>query len=231
MKKRDPGFVTLLLAVLVLPLVPACTTVPDPEAHRFEDPYPYYLYLPQSDDPETARPLFIGVHGSATEGQSCWQTWQPHADEKGYALLCPLLADPDGRLHQLHGNQRLNDIVYRLYLEHALEPVIFLAGFSGGAKFVEGYAFMNPAYISAVSLIAGANYYPPPQATGRVPFAVIVGDRDDPLTAQDAWDLTALLKEGGHEVELHVLSGAGHEISPESVAITLALYERVAGAR
>lgn len=163
MKKRTPGIATVLLVVFVLPPVSACATTPDPEAHRFEDPHPHYLYLPQSDDPEATWPLFIGVHGSAAEGRSCWDTWQPHADEKGYALLCPLLADPDGRLHQLRGNQRLYDIVYWLYLEQALEPVIFLAGFSGGAKFVEGYAFMNPAYISGVAMIAGANFYPLPR--------------------------------------------------------------------
>ena len=225
-KKRRYRHSLAMLVVFTLTFCVSCTAAPDPEAYRFDSPSSYYFYRPEGDDPDQARPLFIGVHGSSTEGRSCWDTWQPQADDHGYALLCPVLADPDGRLHQLHGNERLYNIVYRLYQEYPLQPIIFLVGFSGGARFVQGYAFMNPAYVSGVSVIAGADYYPPSQATGQVRFAVIVGDRDNPLTAQDAWSLDALLRESGYQVGLHVLPGVGHEITPEAVEITLELYDQ-----
>lgn len=226
-KRRTEHAAVLLVAFIALAgACSACAATPDPDDHRFAQPWPYYLYLPETYTPDRAWPLFIGVNGSSTEGRSCWKTWQRYADEKGYVLLCPELADPDGRLHQLHGNARLLDILGQVYEEYPLQPKIFLAGFSGGGQFVHGYAFMNPEYVVGVSVIATGNYYQPPRSSRHIPFVVIVGDRDHPGNVENANRLARLLEQGGYDVELHVLSGEGHSISDEAIEITLALYDR-----
>lgn len=229
-KKHAKAPANLLVALVALVAVcSACATAPDPGENLFAEPWPYYLYLPDSYTPDRALPLFVGVHGSSTDGRSCWNTWQRYADSKGYVLLCPELSDPDGRLHQLHGNARLLDILGRVYEEYSLQPKIFLAGFSAGGQFVHGYAFMNPDYVVGVSVIATGNAYQPPPSSRHIPFVVIVGDRDDRGNIESADRLAGLLEQGGYSVELHVLSRTGHEISDEAIEITLDLYDQTAG--
>lgn len=229
-KGRTEHFAVLLIAFIALAGAgSACTAASNPDEHRFTQPWPYYLFLPEAYTPDWAWPLFVGVNGSSTDGQSCWKTWQPYADEKGYVLLCPELADSDGRLHQLRGNARLLDILGQVYEDYSLQPKIFMAGFSAGGQFVHGYAFMNPNYIVGVSVIAAGNYYPPPQPTKDVPFVVIVGDSDNPGSVDNANQLARLLYESGYSVELHVLPGVGHVVSKEAVEITLNLFDRVIG--
>lgn len=68
-----------------------------------------------------------------------------------------------------------------LYREYWTRPQVFLAGFSAGGQFVQGFAFQYPRYVLAVSVIAPGNVYLPTDQASRAPFLVIVGDRDDPL--------------------------------------------------
>jgi len=229
-KGRTRRSAALLLALVALVgLAAACSSSPDPDEHRFAQPWPFYLYLPDTYTPDRAWALFIGVSGSSADGRSCWNTWQKYADEKSYVLLCPELADPDGQLEQLRGNARLLDILGRVYEEYSLQPEIFLAGFSAGGQFVHGYAFMNPNYVVGVSVMATGNYYQPPPSTRHIPFVVIVGDRDDPGNLESANQLARLLEQGGYSVELHVIAGEGHTISKEAIQLTLGLFDRTVG--
>jgi poly(3-hydroxybutyrate) depolymerase len=217
----------ILVSSLLLGWVAACSNIPDPEEYRFEEPSPFYLYLPESYTPGSSLPLFIGVHGSSTDGRNCWNTWQPYADQYGFVLLCPVLADPDGRLHQLHGNDRLLAILGQVYSGYSIKPEIFLFGFSAGGQFVHGYAFMNPNYVAGVSVIAPGNAYPPPTETRHIPFLIIVGARDQAGNQQVARQLATQLNQTGYSVQLMVLDGMGHAISEEAIQDTLNLYEQV----
>lgn len=221
--------VVLMTLIALAGVCSACSSAPSPDEHRFAQPWPFYLYLPETYTPDRGWPLFIGVNGSSTDGRECWNTWQRYADEKEYVLLCPELADPDGQLEQLRGNAKLLDILGRVYEENSLQPKIFLAGFSAGGQFVHGYAFMNPNYIVGVSVMAPGNYYRPPPSTRHIPFVVIVGERDDPGNVENASQLAQLLEQGGYSVQLHVLSGEGHTISGEAIDLTLNLFDRTAG--
>lgn len=226
-----------LLVGIVIPLITAvialagCSSAANPNKHRFSEPSPYYVYTPKEYTPERAWPLFIGVNDLSTDGKACWNTWQPYADEKGYVLLCPELADPDGQLNQLNANDRLLKILDRVYADYSLEARIFLAGFSQGAQFVHGYAFAHPTYVVGISVIATGNYFRPPGNLNWIPFEVIVGERDNPIAVEHANELAGLLDEAGYRVGLHVIPGVGHEISKEAIRITLDLFDRVVGPR
>lgn len=218
--------VPFLVTVFILS---ACNSATNPNKHRFEEPSPFYVYTPRDYTQDRAWPLFIGVNDLSTDGKTCWNTWQPYADGKGYVLLCPELADPDGQLNQLHANDRLLRIVDGMYADYSLEAKIFLVGFSEGAQFVHGYAFAYPNYVVGVSVIAAGNYFRPPPELNYIPFEVIVGERDNPIAVEHAQELTSLLGSAGYRVGLHILPGVGHQISKDAVKITLDLYDRVVG--
>jgi phospholipase/carboxylesterase len=227
---RSIHFIILMMILIALTgASSACSSSPNINDYLFREPWPHYLYLPEGYTTDRAWPLFIAVHGSATDGRSCWRTWRPYADSKGFVLLCPELADSDGRLHQLRANARLLDILGRLYEEQTLQPKIFLAGFSAGGQFVLGYTFMNPNYVVGVSAIAPGNYYDPPSTSRHIPFVVIVGDDDDPGNVEIANQLARLLDQAGYSAELHVLEGEGHSVSGDAIEITFDLYDHTIG--
>ena len=216
----------LVLAMSASVFVNACSRSPDIEEYRHEEPWPFYLYLPSEISEDQSYPLFIAVHGSSTDGRGCWATWQPFAEEYGYVLMCPVLAEPDGRLHQLNANARLLEILSEVYVSYSLKPAIFLAGFSAGGQFVHGYAFMNPSYVKGVAVMAPGNAYPPPSETGHIPFLVMVGENDQAGNQAVAQQLATMLEQKGYSVEFQVLENAGHSIPDEAVQRTLELFER-----
>jgi phospholipase/carboxylesterase len=210
-------------------LLNACSQGPDPDDHFYLDPWPYYLYLPEGYTPERTWPLFIGLNGTADNGRDCWKTWQSYADERGFVLLCPQIADPNGWLHKLRGTERLQNIINLIYADHSLAPQIFLTGFSAGGHFIQSYVFENPSYIVGVSVMAPGNAEQPTMAASHIPFVVIVGSSDDPGTVDMAQRLSAMLGGSGYSAELYVLEGVGHRISSGAIDATLALYDRVIG--
>jgi predicted esterase len=217
----------MLVSSILCGWMASCSDVPDPAEYRYEEPSPFYLYFPESYSPGSSLPLFIGVHGSSAEGGNCWNTWQPYADQYGFVLLCPILADPDGRLHQLHGNERLLHILGQIYSSYSIKPEIFLFGFSAGGQFAHGYAFMNPNYVVGVSVIAPGNAYTPPIATRHIPFLVIVGGRDQAGNRQVASRLATELDQNGYSVRLMIIDGMGHSVAEEAIRETLSFYEQV----
>jgi dienelactone hydrolase len=229
LRPSDRFLIILCSFLLSAVLLSGCSSGPDPDDHFYLDPWPYYLYLPEGYTSERSWPLFIGVNGTADNGRDCWNTWQRYADERGFVLLCPQLADPSGLLHLLRGNERLQNTINHIYAEHSIAPQIFITGFSAGGQFVHGYVFENPSYIVGVSVMAPGNAYQPTTAASHIPFVVIVGERDDPGNVEMAQQLAAMLESSGYSVDFHVLPGVGHRISSGAIEATLELYDRVIG--
>ena len=219
--------VLILAFFLIVALLSACSSGPDPDDHFYLDPWPYYLYLPEGYTPELSWPLFVGLEGTADNGRDCWNTWQRYADERGFVLLCPQLADPNGLLHQLRGSERLQNTINLIYAEHSIAPQIFLTGFSAGGHFLQRYVYEYPSYVVGVSIMAPGNAEQPSAAASHIPFVVIVGSGDDPGNVEMAQRLAAMLGGSGYPVELHVLDGVGHRISSGAIEATLGLFDRV----
>jgi dienelactone hydrolase len=225
-KKIIPSSTGLLILVLSTSCASSEPGI-DPIQYRFEDPVPYYLYTPEGYSIDQALPLFIAVHGSAGNGLDCWSTWQRYADANGYVLLCPELADSDGRLHQARGNERLGQIINRIYRDFSLQNRIYLVGFSGGGQFVQGYALSSPAHLAGVAVIAPGSIYTPPSYARQISFLIITGQRDHPQTVEDSRTLASLLQANGNSVSLHLLEAVRHAVTQEVVELTLNHFRAV----
>ena len=176
---------------LFLPLITVIATIfanscslggASPEAHRYESPSEYYLYLPEGYTEDVEWPVFVGVHGSGGSGKDCWSMWQRFADEEGFILLSPSLSDERGGWYQEDGEDMVAAILNQIYLEYSIENRVFMAGFSAGAQFVQGFAFDIPSYVYAVSMLSATIYYPPNPASSHIPFLVTIGDHESPET-------------------------------------------------
>jgi phospholipase/carboxylesterase len=225
MKRIMAFFIYLLFATACSSLLGSSSI--DPTNYRHQDQVEYFLYLPEGYSPERDWPVFVGVHGFGGSGRDCWSLWQSYADEEGFILICPSLSDEQGGWYQQYGENVLAHILNTIYKQYSIENKVFLAGFSAGAQFVQGFAFDIPSYVSGVSSISSGNYYPPTGQSRNIPFLVIIGDRDDSVRIEGAKSFVSTLERSGYSVEYHLLQGVGHSVSREAIDLTIDFFRKV----
>jgi hypothetical protein len=104
----------------------------DAQPHRQDSPSEFYLDVPGDYSPGRVSPVFVGVHGSGGMGLDCWRMWRGYADEGGFILVCPSLADPNSFSTQSANEKTLIAILNRVSSEYATRPRVFLAVYSAG---------------------------------------------------------------------------------------------------
>jgi|GEM_PF-837105 len=202
---------------------------PDPAKYRHDSPIEYYLYVPKNYSPDREWPLFVGIHGTGGSGLDCWNWWQSYADNEGFILLCPSIADSNGGWYQSDGNVKVISAVNQVHAEYRVSSKEFLAGFSAGAQFVQGFAFTYPQYVSGVSILSAGNYYRPSLGAKGIPFLVVIGDEDDPIAVQGSQGLVAAFNKFGFDVQYDVLSGVGHTLTDKGRELTIDLFRKANG--
>ncbi len=232
LRKIIVNIIPVLLGLLVGGWLSACSSRPFPLEHNLTpyyraDPTEYYLYLPSSYTAEIEWPVFVGIHGFGSDGTACLDLWQAYADQEGFVLVCPSLGDENGGWYQDEGERTLRAILKEVKKECRVQNKIFLAGFSAGAQFVQGFAFANPKSVSGVAVLSSGNYYEPSSGASSVPFLVVIGDQDFPAGLKSARQFSELLKQAGFVIDLHILPGVKHEISSQAMELTLEFYRKI----
>lgn len=223
------GSALVLLAFVAIAAWIAYSSRPqDPAEYRHTGAVEYYLYVPRAYKADRDWPLFIGIHGQGGTGLDCWNTWQSYADREGFFLLCPSLADSSGGWYQDQGEAKLFNAINQVHSQYRVSSQEFLAGFSAGAQFVQGFAFAHPQYVSGLAILSAGNYYPPGSAA-RIPMLVVIGDRDDPGAVNTAADFSSRLKQAGFDVNYAVLPGVGHTLTVSGQQLTIQLFRKTQG--
>ncbi len=191
--------------------------------------YDYQIYLPGDYSPQSRWPVFVGVHGFGGSDQDCWELWGEYVEQEGFILICPDLSDEEGGWYQEDGERALLGILRQARKEYNLERQVYLAGFSAGGQFVQGFAFQYPDDVYAVTVLSAGNYYEPDLQADHIPFQVIIGERDHPQSLENAVEFGERLEQGGFEYELHILPGVGHQVTRAGQEMTIEFYRRVSG--
>jgi predicted esterase len=224
------GSAIVLLAFCVTLGLMAYNSIPaDPAKYRHDSPVEYYLYIPKNYSSDHEWPLFVGIHGSGGSGLDCWNWWQSYADKEGFILLCPSIADSSGGWYQSDGETKVFSAINQVRAEYSVAPREFLAGFSAGAQFVQGFTFTNPQYVSGVSILSAGNYYRPNLNAKGIPFLVVIGDQDDSLAVEGSQGLAGMLNQYGFDVEYEKLPGVGHVLTDKGRELTIALFRKANG--
>jgi pimeloyl-ACP methyl ester carboxylesterase len=228
------AFVTAKMTLLIVSTIflaacshPTYSLTANPTAYVRDSPIEYYLFLPSGYVPEKDWPLFVGVHSFGGDGIQCLEMWQSYAESEGFVLVCPSLADEHGGWYVDLGEKNLDEIIRQVRNDCRVQKQVFLAGFSAGAEFVQAYAFDHLTSVKAVAVLSSGNYYEPPSASHTIPFLVVIGDQDDPIGLQRAKRFAESLKQNGYPIELDILPGVGHEITPQAMELTMRLYNRI----
>jgi predicted esterase len=202
---------------------------PNPTPYVGTSPTEYYLYLPSSYIPDRDWPVFVGIHGFGGDGTDCLHMWQAYAESEGFVLVCPSLGEANGGWYVDQGEANLLTILRQVRKDCRVQKRAFLAGFSAGAEFVQAFAFDHPGSVSAVAVLSAGNYYAPAPAARDIPFLIVIGDQDDRLSLENANLFSGSLKQGKFTVEMVILPGVGHQVTPEALELTIALYQRIVG--
>ena len=212
------GFAYLLIALIN-------SNPADPGPHRFTQPIEYYLYVPKGYAASRAWPLFIGIHGSGGTGLECWNLWQPYAEREGFILLCPSIPDQGGGWYQDDGERYTWAAINQVTGQYNIKPRYFLAGFSAGAAFVQGFFIHYPESVQAVAILsAGVYRLPFPLMGGGTPVLIVIGDRDDPAAIDGSLQFNQALINNGLSVTYWLLPGVGHQVTNKTRQLTVDFF-------
>jgi len=208
---------------------PAYSLSPNPTPYVYNSPTEYYLYLPSHYVPDRDWPLFVGIHGFSGDGSECLRMWQSYAEQEGFILVCPSLGDKSGGWYVDQGEANLHGILRQVQKDCRVQKRFFLAGFSAGAEFAQAWIFDNPRTVTAAAVLSAGNYYEPVLAAQDIPFLVVIGDQDDPLSLENARMFTDRLKQDQFWAELVILPGVGHKVTQKALELTISFFQQVYG--
>ena len=215
---------TVILLALIMILTSSCSVLANPNDFRHDNPSEYYLYVPEGDGFRQDLPVFVGIHGSGGSGRDCWSLWYPYARKEGFVLVCPTLTDSRGGWYQSEGEHKVVSILNQVYEDYQTDNKVFIAGFSAGAQFVQGYAISYTNWVRGVAVLSAGNYYKTTSNTGIIPYLVVVGGKDHPDTVAGAERLVAEREYYGYPVEYLFLPDVGHVMSKEAKEATMSLF-------
>jgi poly(3-hydroxybutyrate) depolymerase len=218
---------TAIPFLLILILLTGCSAFANPNDYRHDSPSEFYLYVPEGDGFRQDLPVFVGIHGSGGSGRDCWSLWYPYAKEEGFVLVCPTLTDSRGGWYQNEGESKVVAILNQVYKDYQTDNKVFIAGFSAGAQFVQGYTIRYANWIRGVAVLSAGNYYETTTNTGNIPYLVVIGGKDHPDSVAGAERLVAVREHNGYPVIYLFLPDVGHVMSKEAKEATIALFREV----
>jgi phospholipase/carboxylesterase len=196
--------------------------------YRHTSPSEYFLYVPQNYSADKTWPLWVHIHGDGGNARGgCWDKIQQYADENGFILLCPSLNASDNHLYYDYGVSLLNPIIYKVQHEYNVGSKIYLSGFSGGAYFIQIYAYEYPSSISGLTIMSAGVFFDKSNSLLRsVPMLITVGKLDSykPDAAQMYYDM---LVASGYNPKIEVLKGVGHVFTEGAVELSLEQFHEV----
>ncbi|MBN2386219.1 MAG: hypothetical protein JXB85_04310 [Anaerolineales bacterium] len=230
MQKKKAGWLipaialTVVLGIMGAGAWTVLRSPPDPAGFRHTEPYEFFLYVPKDYSPERAWPVFVGIHGQGGSGLDCWTLWQSYAEQEGFILVCPSIADQHGGWYQDDGERIVLQVLSQVRTDYHLEPRIFLVGFSAGAQFVQGFAFGYPQLVAGVAVLSAGNYYAPTGNARNIPFLVVIGTLDDSTSIAYCEEFVASLQRNGYTVAYHPLPFLGHAVNGSGRRLTIEFF-------
>ncbi|HEY3473338.1 MAG TPA: hypothetical protein VGK56_01940 [Anaerolineales bacterium] len=217
----------LLAAVAVFAWVAVRNSAPkDPQQYRHVQPVEYYLYVPDDYSADEEWPLFVGIHGAGGTGLDCWNLWQSYADNEGFILLCPSIPGfPDG-FYQDVGESTVWSAVGEVKKEYRVRQRMFLAGFSAGAFFIQGFTDHYPSYVSGLSILSSGLYLNPNAFAELVPILLVIGDQDHARAVQTSQQFVGQLRQYGFDVKYELMPGVGHAVTRDGADLTIELFRK-----
>lgn len=196
----------------------------------------YWVYAPDTIDPDKTYMLVLGVHGYRGKGKGAggYAGW---ANKHDIIVLGPTF-DSDGYQYLQKGSdQQTLGLVKMLHKEFKLNDKIFVAGFSGGAQYAHRFAMKYPNLVAGCASHSAGTWAtgdyadrskPNPKARG-VLFVVSCGEKDTKKSFGEApmgrlaWakKYEDMLRKGGFVYDAQWWPSVGHQQSKGAKQMTM----------
>lgn len=188
----------------------------------------YFVYTPDTIDPDKTYTLVVGVHGYRGKGKGAggYAGWVNHHD----VIVLGSTYDSDGYQYlQKASDEQTIDLFKKLRKEYKLHDKIFIAGFSGGSQYAHRFAMKYPNLVSGCAAHSGGTWAtgdyaeratPNPKARG-VLFVISCGEKDTKKSFGEApfgrleWAkrYEAMLERSGFIYDAQYWPNVGHQQS------------------
>lgn len=180
-----------LSLVVLAALLAGCRAAAWRDYHHTE-PVEYYFSYPSTTGIRGAPALFIALLGEGRSPLDCIELFQPFAEDRDFALLCPDLGGGQGLEDRAQAERDLADILTSLYAEYDFRDKFYLTGFGLGGEFALEYGMKYSASVSGISAMSVDEYPQPPGPTGAMSVQVLAGESDEDRLAaaqsiEEAW--------------------------------------------
>ena len=160
--------------------------------YHYTEPVEYYFSHPSSTGLRGAPPLLIALLGEGRSPLDCIELFQPFAEDRDFALLCPALGGEQGLADRAQAERDLADILTALYEQYDFRDKFYLTGFGLGGEFALEYGMKYPASVSGISAMSVDAYPQPGVPTGAMSVQVLAGESDEDRLAEaraieEAW--------------------------------------------
>ncbi len=196
----------------------------------------YFVYTPNTIDPDKTYTLVVGVHGYRGKGNGAggYAGW---VNQHDVIVLGPTY-DSDGYQYLQKGSdQQTIDLIKQLHKAYTLHDKIFIAGFSGGSQYAHRFAMKYPDLVAGCAAHSGGTWatgdyaeraVPNPKARG-VLFVISCGENDTKKSFGEApfgrleWakKYETMLDKGGFIYDAQYWPGVGHSQSSGAKQQTL----------
>lgn len=223
------GGVGLVAVLAVLVVIFVKNSVPkEPAEYRHTQPVEYYLYAPAKYSADREWPLFVGIHGAGGSGLDCWNMWQSYVEKEGFILLCPSIPGDASGFYQDVGENTVWSAIGEVKKEYRVRSRMFLAGFSAGAFFIQGFNYHYPQYVSGLAVLSSGVYLDPRYFSELIPMTVVIGDADNAVAVQSSQMFVDGLQQYGFDVHYELMPGVGHAFTPTAQTLTIELFRKIA---
>ncbi len=170
------------------------------------------LYVPETYDPETPTPLFIGLHGAGGTGDS-WESYYARAEQRGMVFLAPDSRFPTWDVVQ--GSFGPDVAFMDRALEHTFERCridpaqIALGGFSDGASYALSLGLPNGDLFTHLVAYSPGFFVEPEEPLGQPAIYVSHGTNDEVLPVTGTRNaIVPHLRNAGYEVLYEEFDGS-----------------------
>lgn len=221
------GTIGVLVAAAVWLVTFIQNSVPkDPAEYWHNQPVEYYLYAPENYSADREWPLFVGIHGAGGSGLDCWNMWQSQAEKEGFILLCPSIPGDTYGFRQDVGENTVWNAIGEAKKEYRIRNRMFLAGFSAGAFFIQGFDYHYSQYVSGLAILSSGMYLDPRMFPELIPVTVVIGDADDSTAVQTSQLFVNGLQQYGFDVHYELMPGVGHTFTNTAQKLTIDLFRK-----
>lgn len=138
-------------------------------------------------------------------------------------LLCPSIPGDAGGYYLDVGERTVWSAVNTVQKDYLVSSRMFMAGFSAGAYFIQGFSLHYPNAVSGLAILSSGYSV---KGFPHVPVLLVIGGSDNPESLQVNANLASYLSQNGYYVQYYVLPGVGHWATNKTKQLTIELFRK-----